>query len=113
MSDSLPSTVRPRRKWWQFSLRAILLILFGLSIVFAIASQFPRPSAFAASMSPLLLVPLLLVAALCGPLIRAWPVQLLGQYAAKQPPAAATGAILALVSTLVLVGLWPVLREAG
>jgi hypothetical protein len=103
----------PVRRKWQFSLRGVLLAVFTLSILLAIAVQFPRPSAFAASMSLLLLVPLLLVAALCGPLIRPWPLQLLRLCAAKQSPPLATSGVVALASTLVLIGLWPVLREAG
>src|SRR6185436_4446756 len=72
-----------------------------------------RHSAFAASMSLLLLVPLLLIAALGGRPIRPWPLRLLALCAAEPAPSPATGAIVALVSTLVLVGLWPILREAG
>src|SRR5262249_42046488 len=122
----------PSWRKWQFSLRVALLFVLGLSIVLAIASQWPRWSAFAVSMTLLLFFPLALAALLraplggwgliadepaarCGRVVNAVarPLRWLGLWPSKQPPSLVAGLRTALISTAVLVGLWPVLREVG
>src|SRR5262245_19830473 len=127
-----PSSTPPRRKW-QFSLRVALLLVLTLSILLAIASQFPRQSAFTTSMALLLLVPLATAALLQAPLVRArkitedasagrwqkivallvWPIRWLGLWQPDEAPALLAGLATAIICSCVLVGLWPVLREVG
>lgn len=126
----LPNDVSPPPRRWQFSLRAVLLGVLGISIVLAVASQFPRQSAFTISMSLLLLWPLAVVELLRMPLDRFGvtpspanlpnrPVLrcLLRPFQSLRPPAQtptlAAGSLIALLSTLTLVGLWPLIREVG
>jgi hypothetical protein len=127
MPCDMDSPDLPIRRW-QFSLRAALLGLFGLSVVLAIASQFPRESAFAVSMTLLILGPIAFVTWASSLFVRDCsaqkqrststvidlllrPVQLLGQ--PDNAPPLLAGSIIALLSTLTLVGLWPLLREVG
>jgi hypothetical protein len=125
------------RKQYQFSLRSILVLVTVLSLLLAIAAQFPRHSTFAALMTALLLLPLAVVASIRLMMVRmgliqdawTWQPQRPGQmrirdlpavvirrlglsHADNCPPLRAAFAV-AVVSTLVVVGLWPVIREFG
>jgi hypothetical protein len=115
---------------WQFSLRAALLCLLGISFVLALASQFPRQTAFVVSMTLLLLCPLIVLQLLLGPFVSLGMLQvsqstlkpgfvrlLVGQLrvlrAPETGPSLLAGGTIALVSTLTLVASWPLLREMG
>jgi hypothetical protein len=122
---------------FQFSLRAILIVVTLSCLVLAITARFPRQSAFTALMTGLLLFPLAMAAAIRSIIVRAgliddcwrwqpsdarqggiteWPVRVfrfLGLSHAAGGPSLAAGATVAIISTLVLVGLWPMLREVG
>jgi hypothetical protein len=122
----------PPRPRWQFSLRGMVICVFVLCILLAIAAQFPRQSSFAAGMTLLLLFPLIVVA-----LLRAttdpkrqreiglaeasgWrrrlmvrPLCWLGLWQGATAPTLPTSLIVAALSMLTLVGLWPLLREVG
>jgi hypothetical protein len=58
------------RRKWQFSLRGAAIVVLVLCILLAIAGQFPRVSAFTASMTLLVLVPLVVVARVRSLLLR-------------------------------------------
>jgi len=127
---------QPRRRW-QFSLRGLVICVFVLSIVFAFASQFPRQSLFALYMTLLLLIPLVIVAliravfarlgiiaddrlrsaasAQHGPIARALvrPLCWLGLWQSKAAPSLLASLATAIISTITLIGLWPLLREIG
>jgi hypothetical protein len=129
MTATRDDPVKSARRW-QFSLRAVLLCILGLSIVLAIASQFPRQSAFTVSMTLLLLFPLVVADLLLRPFDRLGitlkppsssesavvnrllrPFRLLRQ--SDNAPSLIAGGTIAILSTLSLVGLWPPLREIG
>src|SRR5687768_8315426 len=107
MSDDLPAKHdSPERSRWQYSLRAALLVVLVLSVLLAVASQFPRQSAFTASMLLLLLFPLVVAQMLRMPLVRrgtGLPLRWLGLWQTENAPSLAEGFATALVSTLVLV----------
>ena len=129
------SEVNGQRRY-QFSLRAILLTVTVLALLLAIAVQFPRHSAFTVLMAGLLLLPLAVTNAIRVVVIRlgfipdCWTWQPFGSrrllvsgparlfrylglsYADDCPPLTAASTIAA-ISTLVVVGLWPVIRELG
>ncbi len=119
MTAELPSqhnSPQPRRRW-QFSLRGLAICVFVLCILLAIAAQFPRQSSFAVSMALLLLLPLVVVA-----LVRALVTRIglkdsarqwLGLWPPEPAPSLAAGLATAIISMLVLVGLWPLMREIG
>src|SRR5262245_2318488 len=117
---------------WQFSLRAALCLTFIVSIVLAIASQFPRQAAFTVSMTLLLLIPLVVHAVVRAPFIylgilpkqQSWqgrpvanlllcPFGSLGPGQGDNDPSLVAGITTATLSTGVLVGLWPLVREIG
>src|SRR4030095_3695619 len=131
-----PETNRSQRRY-QFSLRAILIVVTLSCLVLAIAARFPRQSAFTALMMCLLLFPLVMATAIRSIIVRAgliddcwrwqtsgarqgditeWPARVfrfLGLSHAAGGPSLAAGATVAIISTMVLVGLWPMLREVG
>jgi hypothetical protein len=122
MATPTNSTPAPGRR--QFSLRGALLFFVGLSVLLAVVSQFPRHSTFLASMAMLLIVPLSVTAILRAPLVYfrliaegrptlLAPVQLLALSRPAAAPTVGAGLATALLATLVLAGLWPLLREIG
>ncbi|MCI0360033.1 MAG: hypothetical protein L0211_16270 [Planctomycetaceae bacterium] len=107
---------QPRRRW-QFSLRWMVICVFALCIVLAIAAQFPRQSSFAVFMMLLLLFPLVVVALLRALLARLGledPArQCLGLWPPAKAPSLGAGLTTAILSMITLVGLWPLVREIG
>ncbi|HXT60640.1 MAG TPA: hypothetical protein VN699_18510 [Pirellulales bacterium] len=125
----------PRR--FQFSLRAAFGAIFVLAVALAIASRFPRHSAFAALMSLLLLFPLAVASALRTAMVRFGPIsddwrihrqgdrdgrilstrrrlfQYLGLCQPADCPSLAAGFTVAVLSSIALAGLWPAIREIG
>lgn len=116
----------------QFSLRAVLLFVFVASIICLLASKFPRQSAFAFSMALLLLFPLVVVGVLREPFVRLGtisnyacptegrmasslrrPLRFLGLWQPSHAPSLVASLTTGLISTIVLVGLWPLIREIG
>jgi hypothetical protein len=122
---------------FQFSLRAVFGSIFFLAIALAIALRFPRYSAFAVLMPLLLLFPLVVASALRATAVRFGLVadhwharrqdgpdgrirricrrlfQYLGLCQPAECPSLAAGFTVAVLSTITLVGLWPVIREIG
>ena len=130
-SPSQYDTAQSRRRW-QFSLRAMLFFVLVVSIVFKIASRFPRQSTFTLSMTFLLLFPLVIVGVLRAPFVRFGTIakhrcppdgpiasmllrslRFLGLWQPEDAPSLVAGLTTALISTLALVGLWPLIREIG
>jgi hypothetical protein len=127
----------PSRRNYQFSLRAILIVVTLLSLLLAITAQFPRQAGFLVLMTSLVLFPLAVAAVMRVAVVRvgfigeSWPWRLpggrqggilawisgvlrwLGLTHADGGPSLAAGAAVAIISTLVVVGLWPLLREVG
>lgn len=64
MNDSRPATVGPRR--YQFSLRGAFLLVTACSLLLAIAVRFPQHSIFMATMTCLLVLPLVVASGLQG-----------------------------------------------
>ena len=120
---------------WQFSLRAVLAVVTGVAVVLAVAARWPRPVAFAAFMTSLVIAPLLIAATLrlvVGRISKAesgkrkaeggglWALRVsrkmlrdLGLVHGEEELSVARGVVVAASSMLVLIGLWPVLREVG
>ena len=139
MSENLhdPQTDARARKRYQFSLRAILVLVTVLSLLLAIGVRFPRHSTFTVLMTSLLLFPLAVAAAIRVLMVRwgliqdCWTWQpagsrqvrlselpsrafrTLGLSHTDDCPPLAAAALVAVISTLVVVGLWPVIREVG
>jgi hypothetical protein len=129
--------IQPSRRRYQFSLRAILILVTLLAVLLAIAAQVPRQSGFTVLMTSLVLFPLVVAAVnrvivvrmgLIGEYwpwrlpgarqggILSWPagvLRWLGLSHADDGPSLAGGEAVAIISTLVVVGLWPMLREVG
>lgn len=133
---SKDDTLRSPRQW-QFSLRAALLCVLGLSMIFAIASQFPRQSGFMFLMTVLMLLPLMVVGAVGVLFVRIgiipcdgvqWGTRdaqgsnagilqrlprFLGIWQLDNNPSLGASFATTLISTVTLIGLWPALREIG
>jgi hypothetical protein len=135
MNDSRPATVGPRR--YQFSLRGVLLLVTACSLLLAIAVQFPQHSIFLATMTCLLLLPLAIASGLrsicvrLGLMANAWmwdlpgsrelryrslparTLRVLGLTHTLDCPPLSAAALVAVIYSLVVVALWPVIREVG
>ena len=124
------------RRKWQFSLRGVAIVVLVLCIVLAIAAQFPRVSAFTASMTLLVLIPLVVVALVRSLLLRLGlgdrpgagevgashgriarillaPLEWLGLWQPTPAPSILSSLTTAILSMLTLIGLWPAARELG
>jgi hypothetical protein len=121
----------------QFSLRQIFLAIFAAAVLLAISIQFPHRSAFAVGAACFLLCPLIIAAtirsilsraglveiqwiseqsAVCRNRIASWlaaPLRFLGLLQPEQIPSLGSCAIVALVTTGTIVGMWPLIREFG
>ena len=139
MSDQVRSISgeAPSRRPRQFSLRVVFLLLLIFSILFAVAFYQPRYSIFSVLMILLLLVPLSIVAgtraAMIGAgllttdrvdgrqrtraesMIRAMlsPFRFFGLCLCDEVASLLPALVVAVVSTVVLIGLWPAIREIG
>lgn len=115
----------------------MLSSLFFLSVVLAIASQFPQQLSFVGQMTLVVLLPLAVAATLLWPFARwgsstdnrlhlaeitrqspiaSWlirPIHFLGLWRFEDTTSLTTGITTAIISTVTLVGLWPVIREIG
>ncbi len=122
----------PSRRRWQFSLRAMLVFVLVAAIVSKIVVRFPRQSTFTLSMTLLVLLPLVIIALRRAPFVRLGtmaddrcppdgpiagmllrPLRFLGLWQPEKPPSLAAGLATALISSMVLVGLWPLIRAIG
>lgn len=121
----------------QFSLRVALVCMLVLSVVLATALQFPRQAGFAYLMTLLMLLPFAIVAVLRMPFVRLGIIsrgvghketttehglflstlrrlaRAVGLLDCRGTPSLAAGLITALISSVVIVGLWRVIREIG
>jgi hypothetical protein len=122
---------------FQFRLRALFVLLLAFAVLFALFAQFPRQSAFGFLMCDLLAFPLVVAAVVRSAILRivcrrdpaaladvarsdtrighrvVAVVRFLGLSQSAESPCVVRSFTIAVVSTLAVIGLWPLIREIG